>query len=110
MSEVRGSGRECHTATVRERLRGATLGLRSGGRGGQPSGDTQCSRSGTAGGRSYPMPLSPRSRVAVGRSNCTTEARVGGRKDQPHVQGAMAVWAQEGLEELSHFEGQEGQR
>ena len=56
------------------------------------------------------MPLSPRSRVAVGRSNCTTEARVGGRKDQPHVQGAMAVWAQEGLEELSHFEGQEGQR
>ena len=28
--------------------------------------------------------------------------------DQPHVQGAMAAWAQEGLEELSHIEGQEG--
>ena len=56
------------------------------------------------------MPLSPRSRVAVGRSNRTTEARVGGRKDQPHVPGAMAVRAQEGLEELSHSEGQEGQR
>ena len=36
------------------------------------------------------------------------EARGGGREDQPHVQGAVAVWAQEGLEELSHIEGQEG--
>ena len=36
--------------------------------------------------------------------------RDGGREDQPHVQGAMAAWAQEGLEELSHVEGQEGQR
>ena len=26
------------------------------------------------------------------------EARGGGREDQPHVQGAVAVWAQEGLE------------
>ena len=33
-----------------------------------------------------------------------------GREDQPHVQGAMATQAQEGLEELSHVEGQEGQR
>ena len=31
------------------------------------------------------------------------EARGGGREDQPHVQGAMAAWAQEGLEELSHI-------
>ena len=37
-----------------------------------------------------------------------TEARGGGQEDQPHVQGAMAAWAQEGLEELSHIEGQEG--
>ena len=37
-----------------------------------------------------------------------TEARGGGREDQPHVQGAMAARAQEGLEELSHIEGQEG--
>ena len=29
-------------------------------------------------------------------------------EDQPHVQGAVAAWAQEGLEELSHVEGQEG--
>ena len=31
-----------------------------------------------------------------------------GREDQPHVQGAVAARAQEGLEELSHIEGQEG--
>ena len=36
------------------------------------------------------------------------EARGGGREDQPHVQGAVAAQAQEGLEELSHVEGQEG--
>ena len=38
------------------------------------------------------------------------EARGGGQEDQPHVQGAVAVRVQEGLEELSHVEGQEGQR
>ena len=38
----------------------------------------------------------------------TPEARGGGREDQPHVQGAVAVRAQKGLEELSHVEGQEG--
>ena len=38
------------------------------------------------------------------------EARGGGREDQPQVQGAVAVRAQEGLEELSHVEGQEGWR
>ena len=40
----------------------------------------------------------------------TPKARGGGQEDQPHVQGAMAAQAQEGLEELSHVEGQEGQR
>ena len=62
------------------------------------------------GGRSYPMPLSLRPRAAAGRSNRTTEARGGGQEDQPHVQGAVAAQAQEGLEELSHFEGQEERR
>ena len=38
------------------------------------------------------------------------EARGGGREDQPQVQGAVAARAQEGLEKLSHVEGQEGQR
>ena len=36
-----------------------------------------------------------------------TEARGGGPEDQPHVQGAVAAWAQESLEELCHIEGQE---
>ena len=44
------------------------------------------------------------------RSYPTSEARGRGREDQPHVQGAVAAWAQEGLEELSHVEGQEGRR
>ena len=66
-------------------------------------GVTPHPRSGVVAGRRYPMPLSPRPRVVVGRSNCTTEARGGGQEDQPHVQGAMAAWAQEGLEELSHI-------
>ena len=67
-------------------------------------------RPGAAGGRSYPMPPRPRPRAAAGRSNPISEARGGGRQDQPHVQGAVAARAQEGLEELSHVEGQEGQR
>ena len=37
----------------------------------------------------------------------TLKARGGGREEQPH---AAAAWAQEGLEELSHVEGQEGRR
>ena len=35
------------------------------------------------------------------------EARGGGQEDQPH---AVAAWAQEALEDLSHVEGQEGRR
>ena len=44
---------------------------------------------------------------AVERSYPTSEARGGGREDQPH---ALAARAQEGLEELSHVEGQDGLR
>ena len=36
------------------------------------------------------------------------EAKGGSRKEQPHVQGAVAARAQEGLEELLHVQGQEG--
>ena len=38
------------------------------------------------------------------------EARGCGQEDQPHVQRAVAVQAQEGLEELSQVEGQEGRQ
>ena len=50
----------------------------------------------------------PRSGSAAGRSNPTPEARVGGREELPQVQGAVAVWAQEGPEELFHVPGQMG--
>ena len=33
-----------------------------------------------------------------------------GWEEQPHVQGAVAALAQEGLEELLHIQGQEGRR
>ena len=46
--------------------------------------------------------------MAAGRSNPKPKARGGGWEEQPHVQGVVAAWAQEGLEELSHVEGQEG--
>ena len=38
-----------------------------------------------------------------------SEVRGGSQEEQPHIQGAVAARAQEGLEELSHVEGQEGQ-
>ena len=44
------------------------------------------------------------------RSYPESEVRGGGREELPHVQGAVAVQVQEGLEELSHVEGQEGWR
>ena len=34
----------------------------------------------------------------------------GGREEQPHTQGVVPAWAQEGLEEPSHVEGQEGRQ
>ena len=60
----------------------------------QPRGATPRPRPGAAAGRAYPTP----------------EAKGGGRKEQPHLQGAVAARAQESLEELYHVEGQEGQR
>ena len=70
-----------------------------------PRGVTPRSRSGAAaenarlrrrrnGGEEVPMP----------------EARGSGREKQSHIQGAVAAPAQEGLEELFHVQGQEGQR
>ena len=84
-------------------------------------GDTQCPRSGVATrgvtpyprsgavtGRRYPTPQA-RGQVS-GLEELphapTPEARGSGWEDQPH---AMAAQAQEGLEKLSHIEGQEGQ-
>ena len=44
------------------------------------------------------------------RSHPASEVRGGSREEPPHIQETVAAWVQEGLEELSHVEGQEGQR
>ena len=114
MSEVRGRSREDPTPEG-WRPRGVTSCLRSGaeaesarlprrrngreelprvrGQGRQPRGATLCQRSGAA-VSSHPTP----------------EARGSGWEEQPHIQGVVAARVQEGLEELSHVEGQEGQQ
>ena len=70
-----------------------------------PRGVTPRPRSGGTAQRRYPA-----SEVRGGdqRSYLASGVRGGGREDQPHVQGAVAARAQEGLEELSHIEGQKG--
>ena len=122
-----GSGRECQAAMAQERLRGATLHPRSvvaaersypvskvSGSGreetpcirgqGWPGGDTPCPRSG-----------------AARRSHLAPEARGSDPEEPPRAQGqgprpggatqvVVAVQAQEGLEEVSHVEGQEQRR
>ena len=40
--------------------------------------------------------------------NTLSETRGGGREEQPHTQEVVAGRLQEGLEEPSHAEGQEG--
>ena len=79
-SEVRDSVRECQAATAQEPPRRAT-------------------QSEVRGSGQEELPHAP-----------TPEARGGSLEDQPHVQGAVAVWGQEGLEDLAHVEGQEGRR
>ena len=37
-----------------------------------------------------------------------SKVRGGGREERPHIQGLVSVWAQEGVEELFHIQGQEG--
>ena len=48
--------------------------------------------------------------VVAKRSYPASEARGGGREEPPRIQGAVAAQSQEGLEELFHFQGREGQR
>ena len=44
------------------------------------------------------------------RSYPTSKVRGSGQEEQPHLQGAVAAWAQESLEELFHVQGQKGWR
>ena len=93
MSEVRGRSREdpMPKGSSQEEL------PHVGGQGQQPR-VPGCNGAGTD-EKSYP---SPRSGAAAGRSYPTP------KRDQPLFQGAVVVRAQEGLENLSHLEGQEG--
>ena len=63
------------------------------------------------GGGLEELPHAPKPQARGGKWEELPNARCqgSGQEDQPHVQGAVAAWAQEGLEELSHVEGQEGQ-
>ena len=61
------------------------------------------------GGGQEEQPI-PEARGCNERSYPESEVRGGGWEDQPHIQAAMAAWAQEALEELSHVEGQEGRQ
>ena len=86
MSEVRGSGRECQTATAQDLQRGATPRLRSGGAAEKrypapevKGGDKRSyPMSGVRGSsqEGYPTPLSPR-----------PEGRAGGATPCPHARG-----------------------
>ena len=72
------------------------------GQGRQPR-VTSCDSTGAANPR-------PRSRAAADRSYPSSEVRDGGQEEQSHIQGAVAVWVQEGLEELLHVQDQKRQQ
>ena len=52
----------------------------------------------------------PRPGVAARRSCPPLEARGNSHEEQPQVRGPVAAWAPEGLEELFHIQGREGQQ
>ena len=89
-SEVRGGGRE-ETPHVQGQ--------------GQQGEATSHPRPGVVTLRSHPK---PEARGSSWEEPPTPEASASGREEQ--IKGAVAEQAQEGLEELSHVEGQERQR
>ena len=58
----------------------------------------------------YPRVPGCDSTGAAKRRYLTPEVRGSGLEEQPHIQRAEAVPAQEGLEELLHVQGQQGRR
>ena len=98
MSEVRSSGLECQAATAQERPRGATLCPRS-----EAAGRSHLASKANGGD-----PEEPSRAQGQGRQlGAATHARGQGRWLGGATRGAVAAQAQEGLEELSHVEGQE---
>ena len=90
------SGAVAESARLQRRRNGREELPRIGSQEGRPRGATPGSK--VRGGSREELPHAP-----------TPEVRGGSWEDQPHAQGAVDARAQEGLEELSHVEGQEGQ-
>ena len=117
-SEVRGSGPECQALNAQEwpaKPSYPTFKVRVGGweelphvRGqGRSRGDTLRPRSGWQPGGATPHPRPVASEVRGGDPEEPPHARGQGPQRGGATQGAVAVQAQEGLEELSHVEGQD---
>ena len=117
MSEVRGRSREDPMPEGRQ-PRGVAPCPRSGAAAESArlqrrrNGQEELPKSEVRGGRREELPHAPTPKARGGGREEQPHARGQGRwpADQPHVQGAEAAQAQEGLEELSHVEGQEGQQ
>ena len=97
------SGAAAKSTRLRRRRNGREELPSVRGQRGRPRGDTQCLRSGMA-----TRGVTPRPRLGR-RPGGATHARGQGRLRE-ELPRAVAVGAQEGLEELSHIEGQEGWR
>ena len=104
VSEVRGSNERSYP-TSEVRGGGWEELLHVQGQGQWQGGATPCLRPGTAAERSYPR-LRPG--AVARRTYPIPKARGGCGEKQPHLQGAVAAGAQEGLEELFHVQGQKG--
>ena len=120
-SEVRGSGLECPAATAQELPRGATLCPSSGAvaEWSYPAYEASGGREETPRVRGQGRPGEATSHLRPGaetlRSHREREARDSSWEEPPTpearpggaTRGSVAAQAQEGLEELSHNEGQE---
>ena len=72
-----------------------------------PRGATSRLRTGAAAWRTY---TTPKARGSGPEAYPMPEARGCGLEEQPHLQGAVAAWAQEGLEELFHVQSNKGRQ
>ena len=77
------------------------------GEGRNKLGDRRRARAAETAHRAQPRGATPRpwSGAEARRTPCL---RGGGWEEQPHIQGAVAAWAPEGLEDLFHIQGREG--
>ena len=57
-----------------------------------------------------PKGVTPHLRSGAAAESARLRRHRNGQEELPQVQGAVAPWAQEGLEELVHVQGREGRR